>query len=208
MYPSTATYYTFQNSYSMTQTSGLITRAQGRTLYEIDGRAAAEVYNEWTNGAIEQFMSGGNVLAATSLYPLGRFVSEVGGSAFHRLAHPETVTEDGALTLFANVEAGETLVLMAGTEGTLVSRAGRLAQAALNVGRISADQIAGALVVYCAGCMLTVQDQMDEVVSSLNTALGEKPFVGTFTFGEQGCFLSGENYHGNLMISVVVFGRP
>ena len=67
--------------------------------------------------------------------------------------------------------------------------------------------IAGALVVYCAGCMLTVQDDMARVADVIAEALGEAPFLGTFTFGEQGCFVGGENHHGNLMISVVVFQR-
>jgi hypothetical protein len=54
--------------------------------------------------------------------------------------------------------------------------------------------------------MLTVTDRMDDVASELVEALGGRPFLGTFTFGEQGCFLGGENRHGNLMFSTVVFG--
>ena len=47
---------------------------------------------------------------------------------------------------------------------------------------------------------------MTEVSSGLARSLGNKPFLGNFTFGEQGCFVGGTNHHGNLMISVVVFG--
>jgi hypothetical protein len=71
---------------------------------------------------------------------------------------------------------------------------------------LAPDSIAGALVIYCAGCMLGIQPRMQEVVESLRGALGERPFLGTFTFGEQGCFVGGENRHGNLMISVLTFG--
>jgi hypothetical protein len=46
---------------------------------------------------------------------------------------------------------------------------------------------------------------MDEVVDGLRLELGALPFLGSFTFGEQGCFVGGENRHGNLMILVVVF---
>ena len=125
----------------------------------------------------------------------------------HRLAHPDTVTPDGALTLFANVEEGDELVQMVGTQHSLVTRVGRVANASLEAGRISAEDICGALVVYCAGCMLTVQDEMALVVDSINQSLATTPFIGTFTFGEQGCFVGGDNYHGNLMISVVVFEK-
>jgi len=55
--------------------------------------------------------------------------------------------------------------------------------------------------------MLTVQDEMDLVAGEISTALENKPFIGAFTFGEQGCFIGGENHHGNLMISVVVFEK-
>ena len=74
-------------------------------------------------------------------------------------------------------------------------------------GSLRGEEVAGAMVIYCAGCMLTVRERMDEVVASLQGALGQQPFLGLFSFGEQGCFLGGENRHGNLMISVLVLAR-
>ena len=97
-------------------------------------------------------------------------------------------------------------MLMEGTEDNLVHRAPRVAENALEMARLDKQHISGALVIYCAGCMLTVQERMTEVADGLREALGGKPFLGTFTFGEQGCFIGGSNHHGNLMISVVVFG--
>ena len=207
MYPSTSTYLAFHSGYSPSETRGWVTKCEGRTLYEIDGRPAAKVYDEWTGGTISDFLTGGNVLAATTLYPLGRQVGQVGQVPYHRLSHPDSVTADGALTLFSDIEKGEELILMSGTRRSLISRAGRVASAALGAGRLTADQISGALVIYCAGCMLTVQDKMEEVAAEVGEALGGKPFIGAFTFGEQGCFTGGENRHGNLMISVVVFEK-
>ena len=55
--------------------------------------------------------------------------------------------------------------------------------------------------------MLPIRDDIDDVVASLREVLGEVPFLGGFTFGEQGCFVGGENCHGNLMISVTLFMR-
>ena len=63
------------------------------------------------------------------------------------------------------------------------------------------------MVVYCAGCMMTVQQRLPEVAAELNTALGGKPYIGIFTFGEQGCLLDGHPAHGNLMISSLVFAE-
>lgn len=55
--------------------------------------------------------------------------------------------------------------------------------------------------------MLTVQPKMDEVASYVSAALNDTPFIGDFTFGEQGCFVGHENTHGNLMISIVAFSH-
>ncbi len=207
MFPSTQSMFAFHSGYEPTISKGKVTKADGRTLYTIDGRPAAEVYNEWTRGAVkDQLAGGGNVLGLTTLFPLGREVGMVGGMPYYQLSHPETVTAEGALTLFTTVDVGEELVLMHGTRESLVSRAGRVAEAALETYSAKPDQIAGALVIYCAGCMLTVQDRVPDVVESLRTSLGGKPFLGGFTFGEQGCFMGGENRHGNLMISVLVLG--
>ncbi len=96
---------------------------------------------------------------------------------------------------------------MHGDSNALVSRAGRVASEALARASLTRDQIAGALVIYCAGCMLSVRERMPEVVAGLREELGDVPFLGAFTFGEQGCFLGGENRHGNLMISVTLFAR-
>lgn len=208
LYPSTQISYAFHSGYDPTSTTGVVTRCEGRTLYEIDGRPAAEVYNEWTAGSVSEMLpQGGNVLALTTLFPVGRVAGDVAGLPYYKLSHPDSVTADGGLTLFSNIEEGETLTLMQGTVESLVSRAGRVTDAAVEAGDFSPDQLVGGLAIYCAGCMLTVQPKMDEVAGYIRTALNEKPFVGVFTFGEQGCFVANDNAHGNLMISIVAFSN-
>jgi len=97
--------------------------------------------------------------------------------------------------------------LMRGTSEALRTRAGRVAADALALARLRPNEAAGALVIFCAGCMLTIRDELDDVVASLREVLDGVPFLGCFTFGEQGCFVGGENCHGNLMISVTVFAK-
>jgi len=116
LFPSVEVRFAFHSGYSPTDTLGIATRAEGRLLYEIDGQPAAEVYNNWTNGAVNDALSsGGNVLGDTTLYPIGRVVGEVGGIPYYRLSHPDSVTVDGALTLFSDIEPGDELVLMHGS---------------------------------------------------------------------------------------------
>lgn len=208
LFPSGRVVSAFQSGYTPSSTRGVVTRAVGRTLHEIDGRPAAEVYDAWTQGAIAATLGvGGSVLASTTLAPLGRRVGEVGGVPYYRLAHPATVHPDGAIDLFADIAVGDELVLMQGDVDALLTRAGRVAVDARALARLAPADVAGALVVFCAGCMLTVRERMDQVVAGLVDGLGGAPFLGGFTFGEQGCFVGGENRHGNLMISVTVFAR-
>ncbi|MBK8262731.1 MAG: FIST C-terminal domain-containing protein [Nannocystis sp.] len=207
MYPSTGAHFAFHSGYSASESSGVVTRAEGRVLYEIDGRPAAEVYNEWTGGILGALGVDANVLGKTTLHPLGRVAGEYGGVPYHRLSHPDSVRRDGALTLFTEVFVGERLIQMVGTRESLISRAGRVVRAAMSAGNLSQEELAGALVIYCAGCMLTIQGSIDEVARGISSELAGAPFLGTFTFGEQGCFANNASYHGNLMISVAVFER-
>ncbi len=207
-FPSGKFHYAFHSGYDPTDIKGRVTKAHGRTIFEIDGRPAGLVYNEWTQGLIgPELPSSGSVLAKTTLTPLGRVVGTVGGIPYYKLSHPSQVTGDGALTLFSDIQNGDEIVLMTGSRDSLVTRAGRVAQSALSAGGLESDSIIGAIVVYCAGCMLTIKEEMDQVAEVIDQAIGRAPFLGIFTFGEQGCFIGNENTHGNLMISVVVFSR-
>lgn len=206
MLPSTPVSTSFHSGYAPTSQRGVVTSATGRTVHTIDGLPAAAVYDRWTQGQLHDALSSPqNILASSTFRPLGTPVGDVGGAPYYQLAHPAAVEADGSITLFADVAVGQTLVLMEGTPDSLASRAGRVAQSAMDAAGLAPDSIAGALVIYCAGCMLGIQPRMQEVVESLRGALKDRPFLGTFTFGEQGCFVGGENRHGNLMISVLTF---
>ncbi|MGL1931022.1 MAG: FIST C-terminal domain-containing protein [Desulfotalea sp.] len=223
LFPSTEVMFAFHSGYEPTESRGIITKTgecedtynKGsatsvgqRIICEIDGRPAAQVYNEWTSGVLSQVLEeGGNVMHLTTLFPLGRITGHIGDIPYYQLAHPQTVTTDGALTLFYDINKGDEVVLMSGTVDSLISRAGRVGLSALETAQYDSTEVAGALIVYCAGCMLTVQERLDEVVESFQEALPDTPFLGTFTFGEQGCFLNGENRHGNLMISVLLLAK-
>lgn len=221
LFPSSEIMFAFHSGYEPTEARGIVTKAGGfeatnskgiatnshkRILYEIDGEPAATVYNEWIGGSLSDIVpKGGNILHLTTLHPLGRIAGHIGKVPYYQLSHPETITPGGALTLFSEIDKGDEIVLMQGTIDSLISRAGRVATSALETHLAKPEDVAGAMVVYCAGCMLTVQERLDEVVASFRNALPDVPFLGTFTFGEQGCFLNGENRHGNLMISVLLF---
>ena len=203
--PSTPIATTFQSGYAPTGRSGIVTAATGRRIETIDGEPAADVYNRWADGALAGKLGGGTVLAETSLGPLGIAMREVGGIVQHRLIHPAAFTADHAIEAFAEVEVGARIELMTGSADGLARRAGRVlhdSTAYLPPGAA----YAGGLMVYCGGCMMAVGDALPTLVAGVDEAVGNKPVLGVFTFGEQGPI--GEAcVHGNLMVSALAFAE-
>lgn len=205
MYPECDVGISFHSGYTPTKHIGMVTEAEGRTIHRIDHEPAAAVYNRWTGGVIDQWMKGGNILAASTFHPLGREAGRIQDVPCYALIHPEQVLANGSITLFSNISCGEKVVLMEGSPESLTRRAGTVANGIMARQGWRQEELAGALIIYCAGCMLGVHDHMDEVYRGLHQALGIAPFQGMFTFGEQGCFVDGINRHANLMISVIIF---
>jgi hypothetical protein len=180
-------------------------RGPGRIIHEIDGRPAASVYDEWIGGGIAQHLDdGGFILADTTMFPLGMLTGEIGGVPQYLLIHPEAVLRGGAITTFADVPPGAELHVMTGARELLVERAGAVARQA-RLPELGDGPPAGALVVFCGGCRMAVADAQEGVPATIGGALQGAPFLGCFTFGEQGP-IGARNVHGNLMVSAVVFG--
>lgn len=204
MFPSVPVSYAHQNGYAPTGQAGRVTRADGRRMIEIDGAPAFDVLQEWSGGALPSPAADAdaNILSAATLWPLGRSAEAVQGIPTYLLAHPATADASGAVTLFADVAEGEAITQMTGTTEALAARAGRVAAQAMP----RSGAVAGALMVYCGGCMLSLRDKLDVVTGGTAEALGGAPFLGFFSFGEQGPMAGSGNRHGNLMISCLVFG--
>lgn len=209
LFCSTPLHFAYQNGYEPTPNTGVVTRSEGRRLIEIDNKSAGEVYAEWNRNSVPSAIDAEpvNILSEATLWPLGRQIGSLGEVPYYLLVHPCGANPDGSIDLFAEVGEGETLTQMTGDKTALAARAGRVAEFTLKSGDMAQSDVAGALMVYCGGCMLAVQDKLDDVYSGVNTALDHKPFLGVFTFGEQGSVHGAGNRHGNLMISCIAFSR-
>ncbi len=194
----------FVGGYLPSDHTAVVTKAEGRIVYELDGEPAASVYNRWTEGAIAtQLHDGGPILSETNLLPLARDVHQEGTMPRRLLSHPEQVfSENRAMRFFSSLATGDTVRLMTNTHAGLIPRMRRATERAVERG----GAVRGGLLVYCAGCLSSTLDKASEVGEQFSSVAGDVPFIGVSTFGEQGSFFSrGENYHGNLMCSAVVF---
>ena len=208
LFPSADVSYAFHSGYEPTEHRGMVTRAHERVLTSIDGRPAAEVYNKWTNGLIADTLpEGGSLVPTSTFFPIGHPVGQVGGIPYFRLSYPVAVLPDRSLQLFAAVQSKHEVVLMKGTPDSLINRPGRVAEAAIQAAAFQEGEVLGGLFLFCTGCMLAVQERMDQVAQRLCRTLQGKPFLCSFTLGEQGCFIGGENRHGNLMVATLLFGH-
>jgi hypothetical protein len=198
--------YLLESGYVVTERSGTVTRAEGRTIYEIDNRPAAEVYNEWTGGAISEKLSGGVVLAESTFYPLAKRVRSPSGAEYILSAHPISV--DGStrsLDVAINMENGADVALMHGTWELLLNRCFTTPKRATEMSGIKAGEGTFAVYVYCAGSMGAIPAcERVRVPGLVSFAVGDVPFIGTLTLGEQG-MIEGLNQHVNLATSIVIF---
>lgn len=197
-------YGSFVSGYVPGRQRGVVTRASGRVVHEIDGRRAAEVYDEWRGGALGR--AARVVLADTTLHPLGRVIDRVGNLSRHLLSHPHEVRADGSLSFFTDIATGDELVMMIGSQGSLMDRTEQAVSRALGSARGRA--LRGGVLVYCGGCVMAIGDATRDVSALYGRAIGGAPFVGAATFGEIGCFTgpTPANRHGNLMCDTLLFG--
>lgn len=204
MFPSQSVFSGFSAGYSPTEFSGVITKANGRVIEEIDNESASELYKEWVGDHSGIQIAEQYVFDHVTRFPLGRIVGKHQGSPQYKLTHPVRRTQDGGLEVFANVEVGEQISLMTGSQNQLIERVSRVIQEA-SYKRYQDRAHFGSLTIFCAGSMLRLGKDIHKVHKKMIEQLNGCDFICPFTFGEQGRFVNGENAHGNLMISSVVF---
>ncbi|MGL4750182.1 MAG: FIST signal transduction protein [Shewanella sp.] len=207
LFPSTPINYFFSSGYETTRHTAIVTSASGRKLHTLNHQPAASVYNQWRTMMALPTLANGPVLAQSTFNPLGRVILD-NDEQMTLLSHPAFIYEDGTMELFSEVYQGEQLTFMHGNQTLLIQRAQTVTHfAAQQLLDLYDSKPLAAIVIFCAGCMLAIKDETNQVRQGVEQALGNVPFIGGFTFGEQGRFADGVNRHGNLMISAIIFGH-
>ncbi|ELV8694479.1 FIST C-terminal domain-containing protein [Vibrio fluvialis] len=194
----------FSAGYSPTEFVGTVTKASGRFIHEIDGEPAKQIYKEWISDHSSVQISEHYLFHHVTRFPLGRVAGHIHQQPYYKLSHPVRMTRSGAMEMFTTVVEGETVTLMTGSREQLINRASRVVKEA-NTPNYHESQLLGSIIIYCAGSMLRLGDDILGVQRQLKFQMNGRPFICPFTFGEQGRFIGGENAHGNLMISSVLF---
>lgn len=196
----------YEFGYERSLNQGIATKAEGRTLYEIDNKPAAEVYNTWTGGQFaEELKKGGTILAKATFYPLAKLVKgeEV---SYLCVSHPGIINlPEKSITMFANIDKGDEVVLLHGNWEWLVNRAQSTARKAMLSENIVPGKGLFAFYTFCAGTLLAIpESERPKIPVLLKGELGDIPFVAGFTLGEQAFMPGVGNRHTNLVNSIAI----
>jgi hypothetical protein len=186
---------------------GIITEADARLIRKIDGRPAVDVYNEWLGGRLSEASAAGkNVQNFLALYPLVQTVAQNGAThnQFVRAWPSNRADSPGSLTTGANVHVGETVYASEGSENILMNRFASLPRQARK--QAGDSPTAAGLFFYCAGALQTIpREHRGNLAALVEQSMGDMPWLGLFTWGEQGSIPGIGAGHGNLMASTVFF---
>ncbi len=177
--------------------------AEGRRLRRLGGEPAGLVLGRWLGEPVaHQVKHGGNILAQTALRPLG-----IRRGQDHLIAvHPAQIHErTGEVDVFARILPGEEVCLLGATPELLVGEVARLIDAALAQGGLTAPEVKGGTLIFCAGCAGALGPRVEEGLASFQRLLPGVPVLGLCTFGEQGFVPGLGNLHQDLSLSLTLF---
>ena len=181
--------------------TGVITKVENkRTLKEIDGKPALEVYAGW-RGMKTDDLKGLNLLGATIHAPLGMIDPE---GEITLIRHPVSGGNDLSMAVGNDLVENTAVCMMDATTDELIASVGKAVAEAKN--NLGAEP--GALfLIHCGGRAAGIGDRMEEVVKEVKKAVGDLPFVGVLTFGEYGYDKWTKNACGGLMLSAFMLEK-
>ncbi|MDL2264310.1 FIST C-terminal domain-containing protein [Synergistaceae bacterium OttesenSCG-928-I11] len=185
----------YTGAYRETSDVGIITKIEGhRTLKEIDGRPAVEVYASWT-GVSPDSLKGGALLAATITSPLG--VKDRLGELV-AIRHPMNGNDDLSMAIGSNLAEKTAVIRMEASVDELIASASETLE---SLKKKCGFKPAAFHLVHCGGRRAGIGDRIGEVVDAVKKSAGDVPFIMEFTFGEYGFEDDGNNTMGGLMLS-------
>ena len=191
----------FTGAYRETDDVGIITKVDGdRTLVEINGVPAVDMYAKWT-GTDAASLSGGNLLVATITSPLG--VKDRLGDLI-AIRHPMNGNEDGSMAVGAKLTEKTAVIRMEATIDELIASASETLETLQDS---LASPAAAYHLVHCGGRRAGIDNRIGEVVEAVKKVAGDVPFLMEFTFGEYGYLEDGLNTTGGLMLSYTALSK-
>ncbi|KAF1326388.1 Dead deah box RNA helicase, partial [Globisporangium splendens] len=219
-FPSVETYVSWFSGYSPVGTNseycmGTVTKASNKTIYEIDSKPAAEVYQEWLDVVSDKTQSDLSSIGFPrlgNLHPLGTTIDFVTNQMETERPHEVTSTsslcsmqssdwsklinmtavitginEDGSLSTTSSIASGTNVVLMETSAQSLKTAINKMGTQAVESNKFYIHETIGCLMFLSAGVQaLLGHKSMAEMVGAYKDWSGGASLMGMTTFGEIG----------------------
>lgn len=190
----------FTGAYAETDDFGVVTKMNGdRTIAEIDGKPALQVYADWRGLKTDELM-GGDLLAKSVVSPIG--VKDRLGDLV-AIRHPMGGNEDLSINVGNKVVEKTCVIRMEGDVDCLVNSVAKTAE---ELKEKAGRKPAAYFFVHCGGRRAAIGDRIDKVADEFVKEADGVPFIAEFTFGEYGFEDDGLNTAGGLMLSFTALG--
>jgi hypothetical protein len=193
--------------------SGVVT-AMGksrRVIKEISNKPAFEVYRDWADGGLDDINTAEPTAIWSRSFALVRVYDLADNEIGTKVVVPITVNPDLSMITGADISEGEHLYFATASKRAYVKRAGTIVQQALIEGKIRHSELVGGVHYYCRGAAFSQfgknKENLQALVTETNRKMKDKPYIGTFTAGEQGNIRGYGIFMGNLTSSMAVFSK-
>lgn len=169
----------------------IITVAEGKRVFEMDGRPAFEVYSERLGGIpVDKFAEYG------MRHPLG--IPDIAGN--YLIRDPLAVNDDQSIDFVTEVPRNAVVSIMEGDVTTLIDMARAVAQAAAQ--EMAKPQFI--LLFDCISRYLFMDEEFAGELEAIREAVGvEVPILGSLTFGEVGSYTDVPLFHNKTTVIAV-----
>ncbi len=189
----------FANNYNLTKNMGIVTKVEGaRKIKEIDNAPALKKYAEWNGIAAEDIMNEKLAYAAISV-PVGTKTTGGEATIIHQ---PIKGNEDYSLEVGSNVSVNTALLQLKTTEDGMIEGVVKAINEVKDEFKTSAI-----LLIHSAGRKKFLDERIDEDFVALKNAIGDIPFIVTFTNSEFGTVDHSGALVANLSLSVTGFSE-
>ncbi len=212
----------FEATFKLTDKRGIVTKSDGFRIMEIDNKPALDVYDGWVNGEFYKKLNAGEfnskeqkvdftlVKGFTLLHPIAKLVTGANNQMGQFATSPipdEQDVKNKSITVYAQVNAGDTISLYSGTWQVAMNRVETIPNDALFRSGLKRGEGAFAIMAFCNGLKTVLpKEEFGKVPAITDDTLGV-PFLGAITAGEQGPIPGIGNVNANIIESIVLVGR-
>ncbi len=160
-----------------------VTKAEGAILYELDGKPAVGIYEDYFGQRAEELRK--EALARLAItYPLGLKIPEY--EEEYLIRDPIKVNEDGSITCAAEIPQGSEIRLMIGSKEKAVEASQDAARHLMKEFETDGTKPKFVLMFNCiAREKLFGEHANDEIQAVLDIIGHDVPLLGFYTYGEQ-----------------------